>query len=61
MQKRTPKCLLISFNFAKEKDGYPSPSYQIASILAQFKNSDFINIELFDNDMNEFLKTTLPE
>jgi radical SAM superfamily enzyme YgiQ (UPF0313 family) len=56
-----PKCLLVSFNFSKEEDGYPSTSYQIASILAQFRKSDFIDIELFDYDMNRLLIKTWPE
>jgi len=58
-QKR--KCLLVSFNFSKEKDGYPPISYQIASILAQFKEADYIDIDLFDYDMNGLLEQAWPE
>jgi len=48
------KCLIISFDFSK--DGYPPISYSVASILAKFKNSDFIEIERYSCDMNEFLE-----
>jgi uncharacterized protein with von Willebrand factor type A (vWA) domain len=54
------KCLIISFDFSKEKDGYPSISYSIASIIAKFKNSNFIDIEACSYDMNEYLDY-LPE
>jgi uncharacterized protein with von Willebrand factor type A (vWA) domain/radical SAM superfamily enzyme YgiQ (UPF0313 family) len=54
------KCLIISFDFSKEKDGYPSISYSIASILAKFKGADFIEIEPYAFDMNNYLKT-VPE
>jgi len=40
------KCLLISFAFSKIFDGYPPVPYSISSILAKFKDSDYINIEL---------------
>jgi len=51
------KCLIISFDFSKEKDGYPPISYSIASILAKFKEADFIDIEPYSCDMNEYLET----
>lgn len=36
------KCLLLSFDFWK--DDYPKTSYSIASILAKFKNANFVEI-----------------
>jgi uncharacterized protein with von Willebrand factor type A (vWA) domain/radical SAM superfamily enzyme YgiQ (UPF0313 family) len=51
------KCLLISFDFSKEKDGYPSISYSVASILAKFKESNLVDIEQFSCDMRNYLET----
>jgi len=61
MTNAMQKCLIISFDFSKEKDGYPSVSYSIASILAKFKNSDFIVIDPYSCDMNEYLETPSKE
>jgi len=52
------KCLIISFDFSKEKDGYPPISYSVASILAKFNKSDFIEIVSYSCDMNDFLNTS---
>jgi DNA repair photolyase len=49
------KCLIISFDFTKSD--YPPISYSIASILAQFKNTNIVDIEPYSYDLNEFLST----
>jgi radical SAM superfamily enzyme YgiQ (UPF0313 family) len=51
------KCLLISFDFSKEKDGYPPISYSVASILAKFKDSNLIDIKPYSCDMRSYLET----
>jgi radical SAM superfamily enzyme YgiQ (UPF0313 family) len=47
------KCLMISFDFTK-RDEYPDIPYSVASILAQFKNADFVDIESYSFDLNKF-------
>ena len=56
MRTQMRKCLIISFDFSKEKDGYPPLSYQIASILAKFKGSNFIENETLCYNMREYEK-----
>ena len=51
------KCLIISFDFSKAKDGYPPVSYSIASIQAKFNKSGYIDIEPRSYDLNEYLNT----
>jgi hypothetical protein len=52
------KCLLISFTFSKKNDGYPLIPYSISSILAKFKNSDYIDMELSLYNINEYFEYT---
>jgi len=52
------KCLLISFTFSKKNEGYSSIPYSISSILAKFKNSTFINIELCLYNINEYFENS---
>jgi radical SAM superfamily enzyme YgiQ (UPF0313 family) len=52
------KCLLISFAFSKKNEGYPLIPYSISSILAKFKNSDCIDMELYLCNMNEYFEYT---
>ena len=40
------KCLLLSFAFSKIFSGYPPIPYLISSILAKFKYSNYIKLEL---------------
>lgn len=49
----TDKCLLISFDFTKSD--YPETSYSVACILAKFKKSDFVDIEHYSYNLNEYL------
>lgn len=44
--------MIISFDFTKPD--YPQISYSIASILAQFKNTNVIDIEAYSYNLNEF-------
>ena len=53
------KCLIISFDFTKSD--YPDISYSIASILAKFKNSDFVDVEHYSYNLNEYLSTPKSE
>jgi len=52
------KCLLISFTFSKKNDGYSSIPYSISSILAKFRNSNFIDIELCLYNVNEYFENS---
>jgi hypothetical protein len=49
------KCLIISFDFTKSD--YSDISYSIASILAKFKNSDFVDIEHHSYNLHKYLST----
>jgi hypothetical protein len=53
------KCLMISFDFTK--NDYSPISYSIASILAQFKNSNIVDIEPYSYNLNKFLSTPKKE
>lgn len=50
------KCLLISFTFSKTYEGYSPIPYSISSIMAKFKNSDFINIELEIYEIDKYFE-----
>ncbi|GHT39579.1 hypothetical protein FACS189437_03340 [Bacteroidia bacterium] len=53
------RCLIISFDFTKPD--YPDISYSVASILAKFKNSDFIDIEQCSYNLIPYLLTPKAE
>ena len=45
------RCLIITFDFWKED--YPSLPLSVASILAKFKESDYINIEHYSYNLKD--------